>query len=135
MHRTRGYAVHDLAAEGWRQTRFEGAEVAFTRPGEGVIALRSDCSDETRSAEARSRTLWHRVPFSRAERRAVRIGEHDAIETVAESDGARVRTLAIENGGCAFDLIRVAPGGAGDEAFERFVHSLRFEALLQVAAP
>jgi hypothetical protein len=127
-HRTHHFAVPDLALEGWIPARIEEADLAFRKPGEGVIAVRSECGGSHRSAQSRTRSLWHRVPREAAQLQERRVGPFEALEVTARSEGTIVRTVVLRTDGCAIELIHVAPEGSPPSpTFDAFVQGLRAE--------
>jgi hypothetical protein len=124
-HRRHGFAVADLALEGWQRIDVEEADVAFTRPGQGVIALRSSCGKHAPAPAASTRALWHGIERDGASPQRRRVGEREALEFSLDRDGLRVRTLALRTADCALDFVQVAPPDADPAVLDRFAAGLR----------
>ena len=130
-HPTGRFAVPDLAsgaASGsWQRVDLDGAEVAFRSRRSGVIAVRARCESERGSPDVESRHLWLGIERGPAERRPITIAGAPAVETVATSEGVRVRTIVVETGSCTLDLAHaVSETATPNGAFDEFVRGVRF---------
>ncbi len=129
-HPTGSFAVPDLAsgaASGsWRRVQLDGAEVAFRSRRSGVIAVRARCEAERESSEVESRHLWLGIERGPAERRPITVAGAPAVETIATSEGVRVRTIVIETGSCTLDLAHaISETASPSGAFDEFVRGVR----------
>jgi hypothetical protein len=120
-------AVPDLTHEGWRRLRVDGAELAFEKNGEGIIAMRVSCGQRAGSLRSAGRDLWLGIPRRELAFREIEVGGHPAVETSGLADGAAVRAVVVTTDGCVLDLAHVRPESQPDSgALEQLLEGLRF---------
>ncbi len=121
-------AVPDLAREGWERARIKDAEIAFARPGSGVIAVHVTCPSGSRDTPLRwkGRELWLGVSRGDMERFYFDVDGYEAVNIAAESDGLHLRTLTVRTDECLIDVAQVAPVDSDHHrVFEDFVRRMR----------
>ena len=126
-HKGAEFEVPDLTREGWRRFRLGGADLAFQKNGEGVIAVRVSCNHSPRPLQWAGRDLWLGIPREGLTVREREVGGRPAVETTGQAEGTAVRAVTVENEQCVMD---VAHARLEDEAdtgvFDRFLDGLRF---------
>ena len=128
-HRQQEFAIADLRADGWELVHIEGADLAFHRPGHGVIAVRARCGDSKASLKWLSRHLWLGVERRDVEGRPRIVSGAQAVETVGVADGLRAHTIVVDTGRCTADLAHVGSSENGaSPTFEAFVERVRVRA-------
>lgn len=121
-------AVPDLSQEGWQRASIDGAEIAFGRQGEGVIAVHATCPVRKRDTPLRwqGRELWLGIPRGDMERFHFDVEGYEGVNISAESDGLYLRTLTVKTEQCLIDVVQVAPvDSPHDQIFENFVRRMR----------
>ena len=127
-HPTLAVAVPDLSRQGWERVSVDEADVAFTRPGSGVIAARLRCPAPADDVPLRweGRELWLGVPRREMERFHFDLDGYEAVNISAASDGLFLRTLTVRTERCSLDVVQVAPLDSDhDEEFESFLRGVR----------
>jgi hypothetical protein len=126
-HCDSGLVVPDLAQEGWERFRLRGAELAFQKNGEGVIAVRVVCDGRERPLRWAGRDLWLGIPREDLVVREREVGGRSAIETAGRAEGAVVRAVVVEGDPCLVDFAHVHPvGSAVNGALDGLLERVRF---------
>jgi hypothetical protein len=127
-HAGAGFEVPDLTREGWRRLRLDGAQLAFEKNGEGVIALRVICDRSPRPLRWAGRDLWLGIPREDLVVREREIRGRPAVETAGRAEGTVVRAVIVENERCVVGAAHVRPGEQVDTGIlDHFLDGLRFE--------
>ncbi len=115
----------DPALEGWSPVEVSGAELAFSKNGEGVIALRVHCPTGERTLRNASRDLWLGIPRQGLEVRDIEVQGRPAVETRATANGTEVRTVVVGSNGCIVQVAHALPSPHPEtEVLERFLERL-----------
>jgi hypothetical protein len=127
-HPDRVLAIPNLSHQGWQRVSVEDADVAFTRPGSGVIAVRVRCPVPKGDVPLRweGRGLWLGVPRGDMERFHFDLDGYEAVNISAASDGLQLRTLTVRTDECSLDVVQVAPLASDHhQEFEGFLRGVR----------
>ncbi len=127
-HPVRPVAVPDLSLAGWDRVEVEDADLAFSKPDAGVIAVRVRCPSPEEGVPLRweGRQLWLGIPHGEVERFHLDVDGYEGVSMSAESDGLYLRTLTVRAERCSLDVLLVAPlDSGGDLLFEGFVAGLK----------
>lgn len=127
-HPSQRVGVPDLEAEGWTRTSADDADVAFSRPGAGIFAVRVRCPGHETDVPLRweSRGLWLGVPRDRIERRPAQIDGHEGMTMHGVLENLALRTLVVRTDACSLDVVQVAPNGSDSEVvFDAFISRVR----------
>ncbi len=120
-------AVPDLTREGWERVRLDGADLAFRRGENGVIAVRARCGQAPRPLEWAGRELWFGIERGEVTLAKREIAGRPAVETSGEADGVTVRAVVVESGDCIFDFAYVRPADVpASDALEGFLARIEF---------
>lgn len=115
----------DPAQEGWSPVEVSGAELAFSKKGEGVIAVRVRCPTGEKTLRNASRDLWLGIPRQGLEVRDIEVQGRPAVETRASSNGTEVRTVVVGSDGCIVQVAHALPSRLPEsEALDRFLRGL-----------
>ncbi len=131
-HPAADVGVPDLSqadwGRGWTRVPLAEADVAFAKPGSGVIAVRVRCGEQGAPLERAARDRWLGISRERLQTRPVMLQGHPGIDSVARVEDLDARMLVAQVEECTLDVARVAPRGAPDaDVFERFLAQLAFE--------
>lgn len=127
-HESARLEVPDLTREGWERVSIDGADLAFEREGEGVIAVRAECGGPPRALEWAGRELWLGIERKDLALREREVGGWPAVELSGEAQGVQVRAVVIQREGCLVDVAHAGPpGSSGEDPLERVLGALRFE--------
>ena len=121
-------AVPDLSSAGWERVAIEDADLAFSKEGAGVIAVRTRCPppDDDIPLRWEGRWLWLGVPRGEIERFHLDVDGYEAVSMAAESRGLYLRTTTVRGPACSLDVVLVAPTRSGAElVFESFMAQVR----------
>ena len=127
-HPSQRVGIPDLAAEGWTRTSAKDADLAFSRHGAGIFAVRVRCPAPEESVPLRweSRGLWLGVPRDRVERRPAQIDGHKGMTMHGVFEELALRTLVVRTDDCSLDVAQVAPSGTdGEVLFDAFISRVR----------
>lgn len=123
-------AVPDLPraawGDGWTRVRVPDADLAFSRPGAGVIAVRVRCGKKPAMLTRAARDRWLGIERARMQSREISLHGHSGVDSVAQVRELEARLVVVQVDDCLVDLARVAPrGNPGGEVFESFLAELR----------
>ena len=127
-HPEQALAIPNLSRQGWERVSVDDADVAFTRPGSGVIAARVRCPAPKGDVPLRweGRELWLGVARGDMERFHFDLDGYEAVNMSAPADGLHLRTLTVRTETCSLDVVQVAPLPSDHHReFEDFLRGVR----------
>ena len=127
-HPRQPVGVPDLSERGWQRVGVDGADLAFRREGDGVIAVRVRCPAPDGQVPLRweARRLWLGVPRDEIERQPLDVDGYPGVHISSSSRELHLRTLVVRTEACSLDVAQVAPLASPHAAvFEEFVSGIR----------